>query len=1505
MADQRYDVDIFLNDAPLRETLLKIDKQVGLTAGQIKQAIGDSLSKSNFADLFKNLNTAQAKAAIENLTKTLKDFSQEGAGAARVASLAVDSLARKIKSDLNAAGLSKDIKTGVSDALRQVQAEFSKNKLNFDVKLRFDEKAQAQFKRQWDSAIKQYNAEMDKAQKEQASKQAQIIRDQSAQTKFNNQWRAENRKYKQEEEAAAQKARDQSAADKVAAQAAFTAQWQRENKQYTREQNEAARQQYLGIKNDLAAGKIMPQQAAAQYQGLLASGNLSQRGADTVNAQYARLQGQFRREAEKNATNIYGQLKSQYDDNGRKLDSVKRDLPKGSSSSGSSSSNNVGYQLQNALFTIGFSTLAIAAQNLARSMVAATAAVEQYQRRLSIVIKDPRQSEQYYKFLRNYEKITSYELPEVLNAGTAFATQTRQLGRAGLTKESAVKLAGELGSLNPDAGIIEGQRALSRIIAGDPNGLEILRSKFAITNEILKEGGAKVTDSGVSLQSVKNRKAVITAIDKFIQDTTGGVGAVGQNSTLAGRLSTLQSQIFSSMADVMEKITPALKGFTNGLIDLLEAFDKIPSVFKEIIGYSVLATSGMFSAAAGISGLVIVADGISTAFGALEKAMAGALVATQAEVIAEGEDAATKGLNVAATEAEIVAEATLASTRKKSFLATPVSALLSGAGNAAGGLAGGIRGLLSYLGIGAIGGTALGIGALGTLGVAAYQGYQDSQSEKEKKANLSSFLGATKTGSRRKANGDVEDINILGLGAKYENAYVNNGQDSFFEWQVNNAFNYGSEADQKNIRQEAGRRKRRLEGVLVARQQLSETLPKNTQAFKDNETKIKDLATTIAYLGDVADGAKDAFKDLGNQISLIIAKSQLGNNNAQDQIAQIQGLPEYKRIAADQKAGKLSPEDEIKWYGYQNQLKGLRERSDTESSDLSLAQKANSRASRGGANQQERIADLAQKAAAIRSDSQADAIKKIQAETALLEEQYKRDMAFKERRIQSVRMLKGEEKARILEINKAEADQLRDLGPVLDQQERDKMVKKIQIAKDAGKIIAAETMQSELNLANEIANQEKLIRAKADADRIAAHVDMLKQIRDAESTHLDELAQLEKSKKDRQINRLTTEKGISETGEQFMTDNEKLANLDKVQEKENKILELKRAQTQNSIADIAAKARKKIGDIQDDLSVPGRIDPTLRGKKLQEIEDIKKKAKEDQLAAQEEFQNLEATTKSGQTAERKNRTKASDLETYDNKIGTIEQRKAELDLINSIEEKKGNQSEFTRINNLQKSFEMEKKLLELKADRAKAELPENAEAEKANITRKLRLDILNLQQQYLDKAKQTGDELDRQNRILELQKKIKEQPAIYGIDQLNQRMQDESELFRLQAGFGGKSGKGKGPYPGYGPKVYPGYGPRPDFTFGDPSIPQDLKTQTANDVFSAAGEKAKKGPTIPKLPKAGEKGGDVKLPDISVGPIIFNHNGQEIFKESKKFKLSEFNNKNTEVKDGGKGMRNG
>lgn len=257
-----------------------------------------------------------------------------------------------------------------------------------------------------------------------------------------------------------------------------------------------------------------------------------------------------------------------------------------------------GTQFKNLVNVLAFGQLTESLRSTAATMVDAAGSFEQYEKTLNVVVKDPKRSKELNDFLIKYEALTSYDLREVMQTGISLSTteSVRGLKAAGLTVEDAVKMSGELGALRPGATISEAQNALSKVIAGSNEGLEILRNQFGLSNAVLERFGVFRGPSGYSLQTQDERNRAIQAIQAYQKETTGGNLAIEQSQTLKGLLSTLGSQVFKTLAAVFEPFVPVAKSLTKSMIGFLESVEKMPAALKIFGTALVFGATGISSA---------------------------------------------------------------------------------------------------------------------------------------------------------------------------------------------------------------------------------------------------------------------------------------------------------------------------------------------------------------------------------------------------------------------------------------------------------------------------------------------------------------------------------------------------------------------------------------------------------------------------------------------------------------------------------------------------------------------------------------------------------------------------------------------------------------------------------------------------------------------------------------------------------------------------------------------
>jgi len=130
------------------------------------------------------------------------------------------------------------------------------------------------------------------------------------------------------------------------------------------------------------------------------------------------------------------------------------------------------------------------------------------------------------------------------------------------------------------------------------------------------------------------------------------------------------------------------------------------------------------------------------------------------------------------------------------------------------------------------------------------------------------------------------------------------------------------------------------------------------------------------------------------------------------------------------------------------------------------------------------------------------------------------------------------------------------------------------------------------------------------------------------------------------------------------------------------------------------------------------------------------------------------------------------------------------------------QSNYRKLDYLKQEYNTEKALLLIKRDREINQAGTDEDL-KNQIRLRTSIEIANLEDKMVEKAKEITGEAEKQLRIKELEKKLMENPednkgGMYSLEEMNQRSKDESELFRLKAGFSsGMQGQEHGGSPTY------------------------------------------------------------------------------------------------------------
>lgn len=269
-------------------------------------------------------------------------------------------------------------------------------------------------------------------------------------------------------------------------------------------------------------------------------------------------------------------------------------------------------RFQNLLIALSFGQFEANLRRISGQLINNYSQIENAQTTLRTVYRNnPQQADRAYKFLSDYEQKTPFSFEEVIRGGTQFAVQEKELKRVGFDLERVTRMSGELAAaFNGD--ISEVQTGISRILSGDQNGLEIL-DKYGISRGVLKSQGVAIGPQGLKLSGQGDIKAVLDAIESFIQGKTGGNLAERRGETTAGIISNLQSQFFKTQASLFEPVKNAFSQGAKFLTSFLKAVEGLPEPIRQLIGGVTLVTSAFLMVAQQAASLGLVLLGMNNA----------------------------------------------------------------------------------------------------------------------------------------------------------------------------------------------------------------------------------------------------------------------------------------------------------------------------------------------------------------------------------------------------------------------------------------------------------------------------------------------------------------------------------------------------------------------------------------------------------------------------------------------------------------------------------------------------------------------------------------------------------------------------------------------------------------------------------------------------------------------------------------------------------------------------
>lgn len=268
---------------------------------------------------------------------------------------------------------------------------------------------------------------------------------------------------------------------------------------------------------------------------------------------------------------------------------------------------------QNLLIAVSFGQFTEEFKRFAANSLRDFATIQSTRTTLDTVYRqNPKQGNEYFKGLYQYEKETPFTFEEIMGVGRTFGVQRNQISRMGRSPMQMVELAGQLAALTGGP-INEAASGLSKVMSGDPNGLEILRNQFGISRSVLMQGGVMPGPSGFNLSSEASVRAILTAIERYSKEQGGPELVERRSKDISGKLSTLESQWFSTRASLMEPIQETAGQFIDAMTAVVKAMEDLPPVVRGFVGILVQSASVTAEALQKLSSAALVIVGAANA----------------------------------------------------------------------------------------------------------------------------------------------------------------------------------------------------------------------------------------------------------------------------------------------------------------------------------------------------------------------------------------------------------------------------------------------------------------------------------------------------------------------------------------------------------------------------------------------------------------------------------------------------------------------------------------------------------------------------------------------------------------------------------------------------------------------------------------------------------------------------------------------------------------------------
>ena len=295
---------------------------------------------------------------------------------------------------------------------------------------------------------------------------------------------------------------------------------------------------------------------------------------------------------------------------------------------------------------MGFAAVSGAMAMMGRSIITQAAEMEQFRGKLETVLHSASAARETLKYAVEFAAKTPFNVREVVSA-------TTQLSVYGANAKQVLPLVANLAA-GMGRDIAETALVMGKAWSGSQEGFESLRNTYGITIPKLRQYGAAVNDIGeISMKTSSDIEKNRAALQKIIQlDFSGAVER--ESRTFKGVLSNLGDATSRLAVALGDRLIPGMTSLARSATQVIEKFEGMPTIWKDIIVGAGLLTGTIATMGAGVAGVVIVYANYKKSLIELGLIKSKLTKTTQALAAAEGEQAAAQGLTNKETQKSIM-----------------------------------------------------------------------------------------------------------------------------------------------------------------------------------------------------------------------------------------------------------------------------------------------------------------------------------------------------------------------------------------------------------------------------------------------------------------------------------------------------------------------------------------------------------------------------------------------------------------------------------------------------------------------------------------------------------------------------------------------------------------------------------------------------------------------------------------------------------------------------------